>query len=78
MLMLHQSTNKGGMSDMNMVDRVVVPAGGTLRFSPGGYHLMCESPTAKLKIGTKVGVLLKLSDGSSVAAGFLVKNAIGK
>jgi periplasmic copper chaperone A len=78
MLMLHQSSNKGGMSNMNMVDRVIVPAGGTVGFAPGGYHLMCEAPTAKLKIGSKVGVLLKLSDGSSVAAGFLVKNAMGK
>jgi len=43
-----------------------------LRFAPGGYHLMCENPNAKMKIGGRVGVLLKLSDGSSVAAGFAV------
>jgi copper(I)-binding protein len=78
MLMMHQSSNKGGMSSMDMVDRVIVPAGGTVRFAPGGYHLMCENPTAKMKVGGKVGVLLKLSDGSSVAAGFMVKNAAGK
>lgn len=78
MLMLHQSSNKGGMSDMNMVDRVIVPAGGTVQFAPGGYHLMCESPTSKLKIGNKVGVLIKLSDGNSVAVGFVVKGATGK
>lgn len=78
MLMMHQSTNKGGMSGMDMVDRVIVPAGGTVRFSPGGYHLMCENPTAKMKVGARVGVLLKLSDGSSVAAGFDVRNAAGK
>ena len=78
MLMMHQSSNKGGMSGMDMVDRVIVPAGGTLRFAPGGYHLMCENPNAKMKIGGRVGVLLKLSDGSSVAAGFDVKDATGK
>ena len=78
MLMIHQSSNKGGMSGMDMVDRVSVPAGGTVHFAPGGYHLMCENPTAKMKLGSKVGVLLKLSDGSSVAAGFVVKNATGK
>ena len=78
MLMIHQSSNKGGMSGMDMVDKVSVPAGGTLRFAPGGYHLMCDNPTPKLKVGSKVGVLLTLSDGSSVAAGFLVKNAAGK
>jgi copper(I)-binding protein len=78
MLMIHQSTSKGGMSGMDMVDKVSVPAGGTVRFAPGGYHLMCENPTAKMKVGSKVGVLLKLSDGNAVAAGFVVKNATGK
>ncbi|HVW74946.1 MAG TPA: copper chaperone PCu(A)C [Rhizomicrobium sp.] len=78
MLMMHQSSNKGGMSGMDMVDRVIVPAGGTVRFAPGGYHLMCENPNAKMKVGSKVSVLLKLSDGSSVAAGFAVKNAAGR
>jgi copper(I)-binding protein len=78
MLMMHQSSNKGGMSGMDMVDKVSVPVGGTVRFAPGGYHLMCENPTAKMKVGSKVGVLLRLSDGSAVAAGFVVKNAAGK
>ena len=78
MLMIHQSSNKGGMSGMDMVDRVSVPAGSTVRFAPGGFHLMCDNPNAKMKVGSKVGVLLKLSDGSSVAAGFAVKNAAGK
>jgi copper(I)-binding protein len=78
MLMMHQSSNKGGMSGMDMVDKVSVPAGGMVHFAPGGYHLMCENPTAKMKMGSKVAVLLKLSDGSSIAAGFVVKNAAGK
>ena len=78
MLMIHLSSNKGGMSGMDMVDRVTVASGGTVRFAPGGYHLMCDNPNAKMKVGSKVGVLLKLSDGSSVAAGFVVKNATGK
>jgi copper(I)-binding protein len=78
MLMIHQSSNKGGMSGMDMVDKVSVPANGTVRFAPGGYHLMCDSPTAKMKVGSKVAVSLKLSDGSSVTAGFVVKNAAGK
>jgi len=76
MLMIHQSSNKGGMSGMDMVESVKVPAGGIVRFSPGGYHLMCEG--AKMKIGTRVPVLLHLSDGNAVVVGFAVKNASGK
>jgi copper(I)-binding protein len=76
MLMIHQSSNKGGMSGMGMVESVKVPAGGIVRFAPGGYHLMCEG--AKMKIGTRVPVLLHLSDGNAIAVGFAVKNASGK
>jgi copper(I)-binding protein len=76
MLMIHQSSNKGGMSGMDMVEEVSVPAGGKIAFAPGGYHLMCEGP--KMKIGAKVPVLLNLSDGTAVAAAFTVKGATGK
>ena len=76
MVMIHQSSNKGGMSGMDMVDSVKVPAGGMLKFAPGGYHLMCEQP--RMKPGGKVAVLLRLSNGSTVAVGFRVKTASGK
>ena len=78
MLMIHQSSNKGGMSGMDMVDKVNVPAGGQVAFAPGGYHLMCTDPTPKMKIGARVPVLLSLSDGSAVAVAFTVKGAAGK
>ena len=76
MLMIHQSSNKGGMSGMDMMDKVKVPAGGQVTFAPGGYHLMCEG--AKMKIGTRVPVLINLSDGTVVAVAFEVKGATGK
>src|ERR1700722_3502566 len=50
-MMLHQSTNMGGMSGMQMTDKVSVPAGGSFSFAPGGYLLMCEG--GKLKLGSK-------------------------
>lgn len=76
MLMLHQSTNKGGMSGMDMVDKVALPAGGKAVFAPGGFHLMCDAP--KMKLGAKVPVVITLSDGSSVAADFAVRDAKGR
>jgi periplasmic copper chaperone A len=76
MLMIHQSSNKGGMSGMEMMDRVSVPAGGKVAFAPRGYHLMCEQPN--MKLGAKVPVVLHLSDGSAVAVGFTVKGANAK
>lgn len=76
MLMIHQSSSKGGMSGMEMMETVKVPAGAQVAFAPGGYHLMCEG--AKMKIGTKVPVLINLSDGTAVAVAFEVKGATGK
>jgi copper(I)-binding protein len=76
MLMLHQSTNKGGMSSMTMLDKVAVPAGGRVVFAAGGYHLMCENP--KMQVGSRVSVLFHLSDGNAVAVAFTVKGATGK
>ena len=76
MLMIHQSSNKGGMSGMAMMEKVSVPAGGIVRFAPGGTHLMCEQP--RMKIGAKVPVTLHLAGGNSVAVAFEVRGASGK
>jgi hypothetical protein len=76
MLMMHQSSNKGGMSGMDMVDKVAVRPGGMVKFTPGGYHLMCEQP--KMKIGAKVPVSFSLSNGTTVVVAFEVRNAAGK
>ncbi|HKX64417.1 MAG TPA: copper chaperone PCu(A)C [Rhizomicrobium sp.] len=76
MLMIHQSSNKGGMTSMMMMEEVKVPAGGKIAFAPGGTHLMCEQP--KMKIGAKVPVTLHLAGGNSVAVAFEVRGASGK
>jgi copper(I)-binding protein len=76
MLMMHQSSNKGGMNSMDMVDQVKLPPGGIVKFAPGGYHLMCEAP--KLKIGAKTPVAINLSNGTTVIVGFAVRGATGK
>ncbi len=78
MLMLHQSTESGGMSRMNDVQSVTIPPGGTIDFSPGGYHLMCMNPTAAMTPGGVVPVTLDFADGSKVTVNFAVKTAAGK
>lgn len=77
-VMVHRSSNAGGMSRMEMVDKVDVRAGDKVSFAPGGLHLMCMRPTALMKIGGKVPVVLHLSDGTRVAATFAVRGASGK
>jgi copper(I)-binding protein len=78
MLMLHKSAESGGMGSMQDVTSVAVPAGGTVKFAPGGYHLMCMDPTPAVAPGATVSITLSFSDGSRSQTGFAVKNAQGK
>ncbi|HEY1721527.1 MAG TPA: copper chaperone PCu(A)C [Magnetospirillaceae bacterium] len=76
-LMLHHTVAEGGTGRMEMVDRVEVPAGGSLSFAPGGYHLMCMMPSADVTPGHRVPIMLQFEGGASVSASFDVRNAIG-
>jgi periplasmic copper chaperone A len=77
-LMLHKSENKGGMSSMQHVDEVDVPAGGSVAFAPGGYHLMCMNAGPAITPGGTVPVTLTFKDGSKLTTPFQVRNAAGK
>ncbi|MBU6443383.1 MAG: copper chaperone PCu(A)C [Alphaproteobacteria bacterium] len=78
MVMLHESMSMGGTEQMMMVDKVPVPAHGVLEFKPGAYHLMCMKPTAAMKPGAKVPVVLEFADGDKLGVNFAVKNAKGQ
>ena len=78
MLMLHKSETMGGMSSMHHVDELKVPAGGTIKFAPGGYHLMCMDAKPVIKPGGAVPVTLAFKDGSNLTVEFAVRNAAGK
>ncbi len=78
MLMLHRSKNAGGMMRMEEVASVEVAPRATLKFAPGGYHLMCMDPSPALKPGAHVAVTLIFSSGKKVTSQFAVRNAAGK
>jgi hypothetical protein len=77
-LMLHRSVTQNGTAHMEMVQSVAVPSHGSVTFRPGGYHVMCMSPTASIAPGKSVPVALQFNDGSSVSANFPVYGAKGK
>ncbi len=78
MLMLHKSEDHGGMGSMDDVAAVAVPAGGTLKFAPGGYHLMCMQAKPAIKAGGSVPVTLTFKDAAPLTVKFQVRNAMGK
>jgi copper(I)-binding protein len=75
MAMLHQSQSSGSTSTMVMVDKAPVPANGTLKFAPGGYHLMLENPKHPLKVGTSIRLTFAFDDGEKVTSECAVKSA---
>ncbi len=62
-IMLHRSMSSSGMESMTDVARLALPAHGTVRFTPGGYHLMCMGPSASLRPGGTATVKLKFEGG---------------
>jgi copper(I)-binding protein len=78
MLMLHKSEKVGGMMHMEDVASVDVAPRATLKFAPGGYHLMCMKPNPALKPSAHVAVTLVFSNGAKVTSEFAVRNAAGK
>ncbi|MHA3903876.1 copper chaperone PCu(A)C [Castellaniella sp. WN] len=74
MIMLHETTESGGMSKMSMVHQVAIPAGKDLAFKPGGYHLMLEQPRDGLKVGDAVRVDFTLANGEGFSATCEVKS----
>ena len=73
MPMIHRTVEEGGMSKMRHAGDLVVPAGGELRFAPGGLHLMLMHPQRALAEGDVVRIGLVLADGRTVATGFPVR-----
>jgi periplasmic copper chaperone A len=78
MLMLHKSVHENGEERMVMVKSIHVAAHGAVTFAPGGYHLMCMSPTDAVSPGHAVPVTLQFADGATVTANFPVRGATGK
>lgn len=72
-LMMHQSRNLGGAESMIMVSRRIVPPHGQIVFAPGGYHLMCLSPSEAVRPGGWMPITLRFADGQRLLVRFPVR-----
>lgn len=72
-LMMHQSRNLGGAESMIMVSRRIVPPHGQIAFAPGGYHLMCLSPSRVVRPGGWIPITLRFADGQRLLVRFPVR-----
>jgi copper(I)-binding protein len=71
----HQTRTVNGMSEMNAVDKLTVASQSSLRFAPGGYHMMLMQPRRALHPGDQVPITLHFADGNSLLVLFEVRSA---
>jgi copper(I)-binding protein len=64
---LHQTTMEGDMASMHPVERIDVPAGGTVSLEPGGYHVMLIGVTDELVAGETVSLTLNFEKAGAIA-----------
>lgn len=54
----HRTIIKNGVAKMRRHEELTIPAGKSLEFKPGDFHLMLMSPKAELKVNDEVTVTL--------------------
>lgn len=72
---LHETRVKDGQTRMSPVDALTLPAGGRAVMRPGGLHLMLKSSVRMLERGDSATIRFHLSNGATLAADFVVRNA---
>jgi periplasmic copper chaperone A len=77
-IILHETRNKDAVSEMVNVDKVTIPAHGTIAFSPGGYHIMLMQVKKQVKPGDIVPITLQFEGGDELTVNFEVRNADGR
>ena len=74
MVQLHQTfTDASGMTGMQPVSRLEVPAGATVTFAPGGYHLMFMDVTGTIAVGSTVQIDLQFEKAGTISVQAAVK-----
>jgi copper(I)-binding protein len=74
---VHRSSMAGGVSRMDRVQALAIPAGGEVVFAPGGYHLMLVGLKGPLKAGQRFPATLTFASGRKLALAFTVSDGMG-
>jgi hypothetical protein len=64
---IHQTTeDASGMMGMHPVERLDIPAGGTVTLEPGGFHIMLINLTGELVAGSTIELTLTFEQAGEV------------
>ena len=70
---LHESRTKDGVASMAPVSALVIAPGNTVKFAPGGYHVMLEGLTRALKAGDTFPLTLTFAHAGAVTTTVVVR-----
>jgi copper(I)-binding protein len=75
---LHEMTMDGGVMRMRSVETLAIPAGGTVRLSPGGLHLMFFGVTQPFTEGETIPVRLTFEQAGEMDVSLPVRRQTGE
>ena len=64
--MIHETKTEGGQSRMRPHEQLVVAPGETVKFEPGGLHVMLHGMKQPVAVGQSLQLVLLLADGSKI------------
>lgn len=76
-LEIHESMTDGNMASMKKVETIDVPAGETIKLSPGGKHIMLWSINPQALEDGKMSFTFIFSNGQRILADAVVQNTDG-
>lgn len=76
-LEMHESMTQGGMASMKKIETVDVPAKGTVKFEPGGRHIMLWGVNPQAAADGKMGFTFIFSNGDRILVDAVVQKPDG-
>jgi copper(I)-binding protein len=64
--MIHETTVQGGQSKMRPHEQLIVAPGTTVKFEPGGLHVMLHDLKQPLTVGQTVPLVITLAGGGTL------------
>ena len=72
-VMIHETKTVGGQSQMRPHEQLVIAPGQTVKFEPGGLHVMLMGVTQPVAVGKSVPLVLLLADGTRMPVAAVVR-----
>ena len=73
MAMIHETRTEGGISKMRAHEQLVIAPGETIKFEPGGLHVMLHGLSQPLTVGQSIPLVIQLADGTRVSVAAVVR-----